>query len=382
MRWLLRVMLLIQALLGARVLARLVRTASGDRITTAETSGLEPGRVTVLLPVLNEAARIRPCLDSLARTGGDVARIIVIDGGSWDATVAIVRVFAELDRRVELVEAGDIPAGENGKAHQLETGFRRAGQPSDWLLTIDADVRIEPALIPSMLRFAATHRLDMLSVATRQQISGTGSALLHPAFLTSLVYRMGIPGHTATRVSETQANGQCCLIDAAALRAVGGFGAVVDSLCEDVTLARLMTERGYRVGFAEDDGLSRVEMYADWRELWRNWPRSLVLRDRLTQRSWLLGVADVLAVQALPLPMMVIGLASGSRGHPLVHLNLGLLLARIGVLAGTRRAFLDPPRSYWLSPLVDVPAALALLSAGIRRRHEWRGRTVTRGGRS
>jgi dolichol-phosphate mannosyltransferase len=57
-------------------------------------------------------------------------------------------------------------------------------------------------------------------------------------------------------------------------------------------------------------------------------------------------------------------------------LNTGLLLARLGVLAGTARAYQPRPAAYWLSPLADGPAAVALWASLLRRRHRWRGRTL------
>lgn len=380
MTWALRLLMAVQTALGLRVLVRLARTAHGQPIATIPDSGRDEGTVNVLLAVLNEAERIRPCLDALTKTGRDVARIIVIDGGSLDGTQSIVRGFAEPDPRIRLIDAGDIPPGVNGKAHQLELGRRAASGAGEWVLTIDADVRIDRRLVPSMLRYAAKHRLAMLSVATQQRVVGASSAILHPSMLTSLVYRMGIPGHATMSVPEAQANGQCCLIDADALDHIGGFASVTDSLCEDVTLARSFAAAGKPVGFAEDGGLTEVEMYADRNEMWRNWPRSLVLRDRYTERRWLLGAAEVLAVQALPLPIVAIGLQAGQAKRPLVRLNLVLLVTRLGVLAGTRRAYRNPPWSYWLSPLADLFVAFALFRSGFRRQHSWRGRVISRGG--
>ena len=55
----------------------------------------------------------------------------------------------------------------------------------------------------------------------------------------------------------------------------------------------------------------------------------------------------------------------------------GLLGAiRLGVLAGTARAYRRAPWSYWLSPLADIPVALALWSSLCRRHHVWRGRRM------
>jgi hypothetical protein len=49
---------------------------------------------------------------------------------------------------------------------------------------------------------------------------------------------------------------------------------------------------------------------------------------------------------------------------------------RIGVLAGTRRAYVHPSRAYWLSPLADIPAVALLIASALRRTHRWRGRVL------
>jgi len=49
---------------------------------------------------------------------------------------------------------------------------------------------------------------------------------------------------------------------------------------------------------------------------------------------------------------------------------------RIGVLAGTRRAYRNPAWTYWLSLLADLPVAAALIASALRRRHTWRGRAL------
>jgi dolichol-phosphate mannosyltransferase len=43
------------------------------------------------------------------------------------------------------------------------------------------------------------------------------------------------------------ANGQCCLIRRDVLDKLGGFSRVRDSLCEDVTLARIAARAGYAI---------------------------------------------------------------------------------------------------------------------------------------
>jgi dolichol-phosphate mannosyltransferase len=49
---------------------------------------------------------------------------------------------------------------------------------------------------------------------------------------------------------------------------------------------------------------------------------------------------------------------------------------RLGILAGTRRAYEQPPATYWLSPLVDLPVSLRLWQSALQPKHTWRGRTL------
>ena len=57
------------------------------------------------------------------------------------------------------------------------------------------------------------------------ELSGTAEGIVHPALLTTLVYRFGIPGHVTRRVAEVQANGQCALYRCEPLECSGGLAA-------------------------------------------------------------------------------------------------------------------------------------------------------------
>jgi dolichol-phosphate mannosyltransferase len=375
---LLSLVALLQAIAGVRVVWRLARTAHGERIMTRE-APVTGERVTVILPVLNERARLGPCLDGLVAQPGEVAEMLVIDGGSRDGTQELIAAYARLDRRVRLVDAAPVPPGENGKAHGLQVGLEQAEPASAWVLTIDADVRPNPALARSLLAHACRTGAAMVSIATEQRLSGAAEGLVHPALLATLVYRFGIPGHATRRVGEVQANGQCCLVRREPLEAGGGFRVGKGSVCEDVTMARMVAANGHLVGFYEAPGLATVEMYEGWRDAWRNWTRSLPMRDQYAGFSGWLGLAEIVLAQGLPLPL-ALGLRWLAPTRRLViGLNIGLLMMRIGVLAGMARAYPNRPWTYWLSPLSDLPAAVQLWRSAVRRRHAWRGRTLIRG---
>lgn len=371
-------LVLIQAALGARVAWRMLRSAGGERIRAEEGQTEDGERISVIVPVLNERERLAPCLEGLIAQGAEMAEIVVVDGGSFDGTQQLVRTYAERDSRIRLVDASPIPLNWNGKAWGLQAGLCAARPDVQWILTVDADLRPAPFLAASLLRWAKRTGLAALSIATLQEIEGAGEGLLHPSLLTTLVYRFGIPGKIYRRQSEVQANGQCFLFNREALEACNGFQETYDSLCEDITIARLLVAQGYPVGFYEADELARVKMYAGWRDTWRNWTRSLPMRDRFS--GALTGWLEVTLAQALPLPLFLFLLLVRARRSWLFALNGVLVAMRLGVLFGTARAYALRPWSYWLSPLCDVPVALQLGRCALRRRHVWRGRVLVRGG--
>jgi dolichol-phosphate mannosyltransferase len=380
---LLNVLAVAQFLLGCRVIWRLIRSAGGEHIKRAESgAALDQERVCVIVPVLNERDRLAPCLEGLLQQGSEVAEILVVDGGSQDGTQQIVQSFAERDTRVRLLESGPIPSCWNGKTWGLEVGWRACDPSANWLLTIDADVRPAAGLVRALLARALRDQLSVLSIATRQELVSAGLSFIHPALLATLVYRFGIPGKVALRVQEVQANGQCFLVQCRALHACGGFAVAAHSLCEDVTLARALVATGYPVGFFETDDLVSVQMYTSAGEAWRNWTRSLPMRDRFSGIYALLGWLEIVLVQALPLPLFLVLLALGRRSQPLTLLNGWLVVVRIGVLCGMARAYRRRGVPYWFSPLCDLPVAAQLARKALQRRHVWRGRLLIQGGKA
>lgn len=379
MRALLWVLTLVQALASARVFLRMARTATGHRIRRSDSSAGSRETVTVLVPVLNEVDRLGPCLDGLSNQGDDVESILVIDGGSTDGTQDLVMHWGERDARIQLIDASPVPDGVNGKAHNLQTGYKRIRDDTSWVLTMDADVRAEPALVTSLLAHAREQVVEAFSVATRQQLSGPAEGLVHPSMLATLVYRFGIPGHPTADPAMIQANGQCFFVRKPLLDRAGGFSRVLQDVSEDVTLARIIAIQGTPVGFYESDDLVHVEMYAGWQDAWTNWTRSLPMRDRFTVSSSARGLAEATLTAALPLWLAPVLAKTAGKKHPATMLNVGLIVARCGVLAGMARAYRTVPWTYWVSPLADMPVLARIWMMWGRRVHTWRGRTLVTG---
>ncbi len=370
----------VQTLLAIRVVWRLLRT--GMRADEVRQCAAVPAgeTVAIIVPVLNERLRLAPCLEGLLAQSPIVTQILVVDGGSEDGTQELVRFFASRDSRLRLVDASPVPGDWNGKAWGLQRGLDQVDESTGWILSIDADVRPRALLATSLIDFARRSELSALSVATKQEIETLGEGLIHPALLTTLVYRFGIPGGVAWRPDQVQANGQCFLARRDLLSKIGEFQPVRSSVCEDVTLAREIVASGHPVGFFEAGDLVSTRMYADGWATAREWPRSLPLRDRFFGWSGLLGLLEVLLVQAAPILLLLISMRNAPRWFIVLESNLAWV--RLGVLFGTRRAYPRRPWTYWISPLFDLPASALLLAGTVRRNYVWRGRALARGGSS
>ncbi|HEY0393309.1 MAG TPA: glycosyltransferase family 2 protein [Candidatus Elarobacter sp.] len=368
-------LVILEAIAGVRSMVRMAVTRGGAPLRGWNVVPAA-GSIGVVVPVLDEAQRVGGSLEALARSGSEVAEIVVVDGGSVDGTRAVVVAAAQRDVRVRFVDAAPVPGGWNGKAWNLEVGLRATTAP--WVATVDADVRVGRTLLGDAVAHAERDRLAALSVATRQELPDRLSALLHPALLTTLVYRAGLPNVATSDPARVQANGQVFVARRDALERADAIRAARASRCEDVTVARLLAAAGGRVGFYEGEAV--VRMHASWRDCAASWPRSLTLRDRFVSPLRLaVTLAEVLLAQALPLPTLLALVALGDRvpfARPATTVAFALVAMRLGVLAGTRRAYVRPGLAYWLSPLADLPAVALLVCSALRRRHVWRGRVM------
>ncbi|WP_448578291.1 glycosyltransferase [Thermaurantiacus sp.] len=367
----------LQALLLILLLPAFGRVLVRRRIPVS--NRIAPFSVSVIVPVLNEESRLPAMLRALlaeAEAVPEIVEMLVVDGGSSDGTGTIVASFGARDPRLLFVDVSPVPADAVGKAWGLMQGAARAR--GDWLLMLDADTIVAPGLTRSLAAFVHLGHLDAMSVATLQACPGWLQSMLHPAFLTTLVYRFGPPGFATDDPRRVMANGQCFFASKSALAASQALPAALASLCEDVTIARALARAGHAVGFFETDVPVEVQMYASAREVWANWPRSLVMRDRHADWRMAAPLAQILLLQGAPLPLLVASLLMGLPAW-FAMVEAALLLFRLGVLLGVRGAYTRLGPSYWLSPLMDMPVSLRLLHAQFQRRLVWRGRVYARG---
>ena len=337
-----------------------------------------PPRVSVLLPTYNEVKRVEPCLEGLMQQGSTVREILVIDGNSGDGTEKLVWGVTAKDGRVRLLYEPPLPNAWIGKVWALQHGLEIAS--SDWVLNVDAD--IEPRAGMAAAALQAAEDLNLQAVSFSPCFAGQTAAeqWLQSALLLTLVYRGGAVGRDGLApAGRVMANGQCFLIKRDVLVANGGYATARTSFADDVTLARHLARRGVRVGFLDGSRLFRVRSYESLGQMWREWGRSIDLKDATTPLRLTADVALLILVQAAPIIVLAlyatgVWAAHGGASLFLLAANMLLLVIRAAMLGALAGSYERLRWTYWLSPLADPIAILRIALSALRRPKVWRGR--------
>ncbi|HEY9699242.1 MAG TPA: glycosyltransferase family 2 protein [Trichocoleus sp.] len=343
------------------------------------------GKVSVVVPTLNEADRIGGCLEGLTRQSYEVREVIVVDSRSQDGTVEKVKAAQASDPRFRVLTDDPLPAGWVGRPWALHTGFLNSSEQSEWILGVDADTYPQIGMVASVLKTAEREGYDLLSLAPQFILKDLGEFWLQPALLMTLIYRFGAAGGSVGGADRVMANGQCFLCRRSLLAQLGGYASARSSFCDDVTLARNAAQAGAKVGFLDGSRVLKVRMYEGAAETWREWGRSLDLKDASTPAQKWGDLAFLTAVQGLPLMAALGLLIAVLLGNPsflvlaALGLNLGLLLMRFALLFAIAPSYdfsqAKASWSFWLSPLADPLAAYRIFLSSTRQPKQWRGRS-------
>ena len=379
-------LLLCQGVASLILLSRLVKGAIRRPPLLPTTSTPDrAGTVSVVIPTLNEVDRIAPCLAGLSQQGAEVREILIVDSNSQDGTRDRVKMAAEADSRFQLITDNPLPSGWVGRPWALHYGFLASSPDSEWILGIDADTEPQPGLVASLTAAAIEEGYDLVSLSPQFILNYPGEWWLQPALLMTLLYRFDSSGVRNQPPERVMANGQCFLCRRSVLAQLGGYTSAAASFCDDVTLARNAAKQGFKVGFLDGAKVIRVRMYAGMAETWREWGRSLDLKDATTPTQLWSDLALLLLVQGLPIPLSLISWIYGGWGYSFltlqltIALNLFLVAIRFALLLAIypsyyRDRFTLATLCFWLSPFADPFAVLRIFLSAFQKPKQWRGR--------
>jgi glycosyltransferase involved in cell wall biosynthesis len=351
-------------LLGGLVLV--IRQAPRLR---AEARTLPEGSLTVVVPAYNEETNIAACLASLLASAPPCPQwqVVLVDDGSSDATAAVARATARSARgdsseRFSLLEAGPRPQGERWVGKNWACSRAMDTINSDWVLFVDADVRLQPATLQRALGQAVDEGADLLSLAPRLCCGCLAEWMVQPIMASLL--GLGFPINAANDPADPTAfaAGPFMLFRRTAYLAIGGHRALAGEVVEDLALARRIKAAGYRLRYLLGLDAAELRMYPDFAALWEGWSKNWFtgLDGSLAKA---LGAATVVVLLfsgpwlLAPAAAISLGLL-GRQAAELAELRLPLLAAlalavlgiglQLGLRLWTRRAFQLPLRHWWL----------------------------------
>ena len=246
--WLIALAWLLQVLVWRHMLRRvpdLTQTNYGD-------PSLALPRLSVIVPVRNEAAGIDATLHSLLAVEGVALEIVAVDDRSTDRTGAIMDALADgiAARRgvpgntLQILHVATLPPGWLGKTHAMALGARQT--TGEWLLFTDGDVLFHRDALRRALQYATQSGADHMVLLPTILLRSFGERMM-VAFLQVLsvwpLRLWRVPDPRAQR--DAIGVGAFNMIRREVYDAIGGWEAFRMEVIEDLALGRRVKTSGF-----------------------------------------------------------------------------------------------------------------------------------------
>lgn len=218
------------------------------------------GLVSVLIPARNEENNISNILNDLVSQNYRQIEIIVFNDLSEDETAQIVSDYSARDSRIRLINSDGLPEGWLGKNWACHSLARHA--TGEYLLFLDADVRISRNIIGDAILYSEKHFLSLISIFPKQIIQSFGERITVPNMnyiLLSLLPLIFV--RTLKYPSLAAANGQFMFFRSDLYNSVLPHHLVKENKVEDILIARELKKRKYKIACMLGDDRISCRMY-------------------------------------------------------------------------------------------------------------------------
>lgn len=218
--------------------------------------------VSILIPARNEERNIEACLVSCLTQTYANKEFIVLDDNSTDRTLQVLDGYSD---RIKIINGKKLPEGWIGKNWACYQLAQYAN--GDYLLFLDADVRLNNHAIESAIEEVAQTNAGLISVFPTQIIKTFSEWLIVPlmnwillGFLPlTLVYK-------SKNKSFVAANGQFMLWRKDVYNKLGGHSSVNDKYVEDMEFARNCKLNGIKIKTLLGGNLIYCRMYSNLKD--------------------------------------------------------------------------------------------------------------------
>ncbi len=246
--------------------------ARTPRLPQAGVSRELPKSVLVIVPARNEENNIGPCVRSILQQDYPSLSVRVVDDHSTDRTGSIVGKLAEHDRRLTLVNPPALPPGWLGKPHAVHNGA--LGTMADYLLFVDADVRLEQTAVSRAIALAEAQNAGLTTVMPELVADSFWERATQPV-IGLLLFGLLDP----VRVNDPSRNdavgfGPFMLFRRDAYELLGGHQAVQAEVIEDLKLAQLVKQQRLGLCVAHGTDVIKLRMYDSLKSMVAGWTKN------------------------------------------------------------------------------------------------------------
>jgi glycosyltransferase involved in cell wall biosynthesis len=358
--------------------------------TDAEWAAASPPLISVVIPMYNESENLEGCIRSVldcTRLSARHLQVWVIDDQSTDGTLAqLYGLQAQLDDpRLHILAGKPLPADQrwSGKNWACFQALQHA--KGDWLLFIDADVRLKPGAIASVVQTAIAQQADLLTCIPQVVCGSLVEWLVQPLMFANAAVTFNSEAVRDPKSPTTYALGPCLLFSRAAYEAAGGHGGIGSEVAEDVAFARTLKHQGFRVVHVIGRDILSLRMYRSFRTLWEGWTKVLYVGANYSVLLMLLLALVMLSVYTVPWLALAIALLSlftkaELGGWLLLLLAIAGILLQYAIRAIGSHALGTTTRYWWLQslsgPLIAALAIASIIKAKTGWGWTWRGRSL------
>ena len=346
--------------------------------------------LTVVIPAFNEAHNIEACVASVLANQPPCRdwSVLVVDDESTDATVENALRAGSAASHFRLIQAGPRPVNERwvGKNWACSKAVEQVS--SEWLLFIDADVRLKPDALQRALAQANDEQADLLSLAPRLSCGCLAEWMVQPIMASLLGLGFPILETNDPASPVAFAAGPFMLFKASTYRQIGGHRALAGEVVEDLALARAIKAGGHRLRYLLGLDAVDLRMYSNLAALWEGWTKNWFLgldRDPVKALGAALVVVLMFSVPWLLLPASLVLLwlqpLLASAWWWLMALASFAILQQLLLRLWTRSNFDVPLTLWWLMGagglLVGAIGPVSIWRTYTGRGWTWKGRSLS-----
>ena len=347
--------------------------------------------ISVIIPAYNESVNIEDCMWAvLANRLPDAfaLQLIVADDESTDETRSLAEMVAKEDERVTVMTVPPRPMDITWRGKNWACTCAAEKATGEYVLFIDADVRLGNDAIARALNEAQTQKSDLLSCAPGIVCGCFSEWIVQPIMANLITIGFDFKSvNDAERPDTALAAGPFMLFLREAYDKIGGHTAVATNPVEDLALAALVKNSGLSLRYVLGLDAATVRMYRSFGDLWEGWTKNYHLGASRNIALTLVSASAVFLIFTMPWLGLVVSITAtvsktltGTLAVTLLILSAIAVSLQIALRQVSAKAIDLPIRYLWLGwlggGLVSAIALASIVKVETGWGWTWRGRSL------